>query len=688
MAFQNQTYSNSNNAYYITNQAPVIPTDPTALAAPVEFLNLNPGGGVTGATGSASYYSRLQQNDNFGFVLTENSTIQGPLMGIGMNPNGTNGPVGITGPQIYAGFSSSIPNILLHSSVTEVFGTLAVGSKLNNQDVNALKIDYSSTPFPNTVINQPGITNTLKLNLNTLDSNGKASITVTNPQNSTQLTYSTIISPDSIKVRTTTTGSYSELTTTGGWGQVKAVAGNGEISMITTGAGINAALQSNYGLTVAVNQYTANVQAINIDTTGNVEIPVKMFGPQVSTTVATTSTVTANIAKIGKVTVTNSNNSSIPDYISGFNNYQGQLVYNTLRNYARPDPAPDTALESLEIINVSGGPQTGGIQFYTSNNDNPTNPKWMGGFLQNNTGPGVSEFRLASTVQASMTQLTNVSTINSIPIRNFGVPTGSMFAWCPYIPVPPDGYVICSGGQYDYTNPLYAPLYNVIGMTYTYGTVAANHFRVPNMLGKAAYGSCSSNDNVPPGNERINVNVTGSSYVTSPTGTNILSLLCNSTDQPLYVGMKSEVSGMSMVIGNIIYNPSVANGFILVPDTGFAYSLGGPYGSCDFYFDNANQARNGPYIGNNAINFSNSPGSGVSYYNMKTEEVAIHTHPQAAGAGGGVNTIGSSNPVQGSTTGNNNGTWSYAPPGGINTAVNATMKYIPPNLSTWWIIKL
>jgi len=679
MAFQNQTYSNSNNAYYITNQAPVIPTDPTALAAPVEFLNLNSGGGVSGATGPAGYYSRLQQNDNFGFVLTENSTIQGPLMGINMNPNGTNGPVGYTGPQIYAGFSSSNPNILLHSSLTEVFGTFAVGSKINPQDINALTINYNSTPFPNTVIKQPGITNTLQLNVNTLDSFGKASITVTNPQNSTQLNFSTIIGPDSIKVKRNDTGSYSELTTTGGWGQVKAVAGTGEVSMITTGAGINAALQSNYGLTVSVNQFAAPISAINIDTTGNVEIPVKMFGPQVSTTVATTSTIITNTAGTGFLSI---GDSGIADYSRNAPFNTGKLTWNIIKS---TKGAPATASNSLEINNTAPDSTTGGIQFYCGNNTDIPNPKWMGGFQQTSVG-STSEFRLASTVQASLTQITNVSTINSISIRDFGVPTGSMFAWCPYIPVPPAGYLICDGGLYNQSDPLYAALFAVIGITYCDRTTPGGFFRVPNMLGKAAYGSVSSNDNIPPGNERVNVDVTGTQYVTNPSGINIQSLLCTGCDQPLYIGMKSEVPGMTMVIGNIIFLPT--GGFVLVPDNGFVISIGGPYGTCDFYFDNRVAAKNGPYIGNNFFKYSDTPGLGISYYSMKTEEVATHDHPQAAGGGGGVTTIGSSNPVQGSTTGPNNGSWSYIPSGGSSTKINATMKYIPPNLATWWIIKL
>jgi hypothetical protein len=104
------------------------------------------------------------------------------------------------------------------------------------------------------------------------------------------------------------------------------------------------------------------------------------------------------------VAVTNDNTASSVAYSTYYGNYQGNLRYNTIRDTAG---APATAIESLEIINVSGGAQTGGIQFYTANNGTPNLVKWMGGFLENNVGPQ-SEFRLASTVTASMPQLVNV----------------------------------------------------------------------------------------------------------------------------------------------------------------------------------------------------------------------------------------------------------------------------------------
>jgi microcystin-dependent protein len=50
----------------------------------------------------------------------------------------------------------------------------------------------------------------------------------------------------------------------------------------------------------------------------------------------------------------------------------------------------------------------------------------------------------------------------------------------------PMGFVVCDNKFYDPTNPLYAPLFAVIG--YEYGKDAQNRFGVPNLMGKTTVG--------------------------------------------------------------------------------------------------------------------------------------------------------------------------------------------------------
>lgn len=203
---------------------------------------------------------------------------------------------------------------------------------------------------------------------------------------------------------------------------------------------------------------------------------------------ATLSTITTNaIANFSHKTpnsiITNANSATIPPgpYPTAYGNFQGQLMYNTLRSTFG---APATAFESLEVVNVAGGPQTGGIQFYTSDNSNPSNPKWMGGFLQNNVGAGQSEFRLASTVTASLPQIVNVSTINTQPISAFGNPVGTIISFAAWNP--PVGYLRCDGSLV--SQSAYPALYAVIGDLYGFNTPAGSFF-LPDLLGKTMMGA-------------------------------------------------------------------------------------------------------------------------------------------------------------------------------------------------------
>jgi hypothetical protein len=687
MAYQSQTYSNGGHAYYITNENPVIPTDPTAIQTPLELL------GVGGA--GAAYYTRILQTDANGLAIIEASTIQGPLMGITLNPNGTNGPVANAGPQIYAGFTSTQPNILLTSSLTEVFGTLAIGTRLDQTDVNALKIGYSATPYPNSLITQTsGGSNQLQVSLQA-PLIGTPAVVIANPANATQ---TTTITGNSVTVKDTGFLQPSaSLSFLGGQAAVIAKTGTA-VTQILTDSGGGSALEATNSLGLIVNYDSVNQKNVLVgNTDGTTNIPLKMYGPEVSTIVTTTSTIKSNYSATVRDTITNKNGSSSPDYISGYNNYQGQLLYNTLRNnYANPDPAPVTAFESLEIVNVSGGPQTGGIQFYTSNNSAPTAPKWMGGFLQNNVGP-TSEFRLASTVQASMSQITNLSTINNIALRDFGVPTGSMFAWCPYVPTPPTGYLICDGGQYPQAGQ-YATLYAVIGTTYSYGAVNPGYFRVPNMIGRAAYGSVFDQSNVTPMASRVNVTAVGTVVVGTNTNNgggsseNVTGLYCTAADGPLYKGMITfTVPGNTMQIDAILYDQTTTGAFVLLPKAipSFPTNFQPPYGNLQFFFDdfNAPATKNAPYIGNNNQDFSATPGLGNTYYGMRKDEIAPTNVGTVATSSTGNAGAGNQRSEPNFSTPINTGIYSYTPPGGSFQSASAGIRYIPANTATWWIIK-
>ena len=477
MSLQNQTYANSASAYYLRNLTPIIPTDPTALAAPVEIINIS---------SSGAYFGRILQNDTSGLAILEVSTTQGPLMGISLNPKGTNGPVENAGPQIYAGFGSSNPNLLMTSSLTEVFGTLKIGSKTNPQDVNALTINYGNLPYPNTLLSQsangPG-TNQLQISLAT-PIIGTPSVTIANPITSN---INTTITPNSLTIKDTNIGTAPlvSLSFVGGQGAVTATTVNKSITMIANSSGQgNINTDGPLFITTNVSGGTGpkNVLIGNID--GTTQIPFKMYGPEVSTVtntsfIETTSTFTTNNAATGFLSI---NDSGISDYSRNASFNSGKITWNTIKS---SEGAPITASNSLEFNNTASTSTIGGIQFYCGFNQDIPNPRWMGGFQYSDP---VREFRLASTVTASLPQITNVSTINQVPLINYGNPIGTIISFS--MPTPPSGYLVCNGARYQQS--AYPLLYSVIQDYYTAQNGPPGTFSVPDCQGKVLMGALAS----------------------------------------------------------------------------------------------------------------------------------------------------------------------------------------------------
>ncbi len=697
MAFQSQTYSNSNNGYYVVNQAPINPNHPTALATPVEFLD------AIGPTGPTQYYSMLAQNDTYGMSLTERSTITGPIIGLAMNPNGTRGQAGQTGPQFYIGINGN-ETLVMTSSLTEVFGTFAVGSITNPGDVNALTINYSSIPFPNSAIKQTGqgVDQTIELDLfsNISSSNPlidkKSGVVIRNPDEIIYPGNSAVITNSAILIQQPTgLAPQASMSFLAGQATFTATTSNKSITMMADSGG-NGSIQADGSL--ALKASSPAVIGLLINTDGTTEVPLKMYGPEVSTIVTTTSTIKSNYSATAKDTITNQNGSSQGNYQSGYNNYQGQLVYNTLRNnYSNPDAPPVTAFESLEIVNVSGGPQTGGIQFYTSNNGAPLAPKWMGGFLENNTGSGVSEFRLASTVQASMTQITNVSTLNNVSLTSFGNPVGTIINFAAWNP--PVGYLRCDGASY--AKSAYPALYSVIGNTYGEDTL---NFAIPDCLGKTMMGALSAYSG--PNSGQVAAYTASAVFqglvtgVSNPFGTTSTGLFFSSSNRPVTQGMlcqQSDITASSYIVQYVVGS----DGRLTGPNRGFLVMLLGdvtavnPFvimpGTSVSFFPNPSMTvgQNYPKLGDEN---PQSIGVGTMSIWQDASQVGAHTHPQSAGGGGGTTTFGSANPIQGSQTGVNNTIFAYTAPayGGlpaIGVAAPRTMYSLPYNLGVTMCIK-
>lgn len=440
---------------------------------------------------------------------------------------------------------------------------------------------------------------------------------------------------------------------------------------------------------------------INVGSNGYISTPVLN---------ATLSTITTNaIAGFSHKTpnsiITNANSATVPTpYPQAYGNFQGQFMYNTLRSgYG----APTTAWESLEVVNVAGGPQTGGIQFYASDNSAPANPLWMGGFLKNNVGAGQSEFRLASTITASMPQLVNVSTINTLPITSYGNPVGTMLNWCGQnASLVPAGYLLCDGSEYPIAGT-YNALYNVIG---SWGNPPSNpsNFRIPDSRGKALLGSLTIPTNAgPAGAYTISVLFRNLFNVTLPAswggGTRTCMYIQNPTGQ-IFTGMRVLTAGFNntaSVLGFInsdgLYGnttpvpppPTASTASIIIFDAGMTNS--GPTNVTIQLHAEINKISEFPYIKNawdNAFTFL-----GVGNFNrlQKEFEVGAHQHIQQQGGVQGQAGLGPrcGDPnVGGPNTNTNGGLFSYQDPiSGLTTNAPMAVQNLPYNLATFQIIK-
>ncbi len=437
---------------------------------------------------------------------------------------------------------------------------------------------------------------------------------------------------------------------------------------------------------------------INVGSNGYISTP----------TVNATSSITTNYLtatssmKSAIVTVTNNNSSQFALYPNQYGNFQGQMIYNTLRDNRG---APATSYESLEIVNVSGGPQTGGIQFYTSDNSNPNFPKWMGGFLQNNVGAGQSEFRLASTVTASMPQLVNVSTINTLPIASYGVPVGTMLNWAGQsASTVPAGYLLCDGSYVNIAG-IYNNLFVTIG---SWGPTIGGQFRLPDSRGKTLLGSVTLPVNSgPAGAYTITANMVSLVTVTLPSswggGTRLCLYITNPTGQ-IFPGMHVVTAGFDLNVfvqgfinsdglyGNTspVTPPGVNNrGVIVIFTANQSYS--GPSNVPVQFQTNDGDAINYPYIQDSWNPLI--PGFGVGNYAQLQQEyeVGAHQHIQQQGGLQGQAGLGPrcGDPnVGGPNTNTNGGIFSYIDPTTSQTVSGPfAMFNLPYNIATFQIIK-
>lgn len=469
MALQYQTHANLGGPYYIRGADPIVPGD-QAIIGPVEIL-------PSDTSTQPAYYNRFNQTNATGLAISEFKTLGNELLSdIVLNINNSilltsQRPGEEAVLEVGVNQAGDAGRVTINANDGLVIKNLAGAGK-------GLQI-YHDGPTNQNRIETADITPAgarMNFNVNTSD-----------------ITFTNDVTPDFMKIspqtnifQVETPGAGLTAMTPGGVGFI-GVGTNGRIGPF---GGASVTLDSTTGVTIRTNSGTAlpNYNTITANQNGTVDFLSTITAPTVNAITANISTINNSTmtvsgnARIASVAVTNNNTGSSVPYSTYYGNYQGNLRYNTIRDTAG---APATAIESLEIVNVSGGAQTGGIQFYTANNGTPANVKYMGGFLENNVAPGQSEFFLASTTTASMRQIRNISTLNNIPITDYGNPVGTIIHFASW--VPPTGYLRCDGTSY--ATATYPNLFGVIG--YIYGGSGAN-FSVPDCLGKTMMGALAT----------------------------------------------------------------------------------------------------------------------------------------------------------------------------------------------------
>lgn len=680
MALQYQTHANLGSPYYIRGADPIVPGD-QAIIGPVEIL-------PSDTSTQPLYYNRFNQTNATGLAIGEFKT---------------------AGDELLSDIILNINNdIILTSRRTGEEAVLNVGvnpagdaGRVTISANDGLVINNLASAGKGLQIYHDGPTNTNRLEVVDITPAGaRMNFNV----NTSDISFTNDVTADFIKIGPRTDiiqveTPFAGLTamTPGGVGFI-GIGTNGRVGPF---GGSSVTLDSSQSVTIRTSSGIAplpNYNTITANANGTVNFLSTITAPtgNISTINASTINVSDN-ARIASVAVTNNNTFSSVPYSTYYGNYQGNLRYNTIRDTAG---APATAIESLEIINVSGGAQTGGIQFYTANNGTPANVKYMGGFLENNVAGGQSEFFLASTTTASMRQIRNISTLNNIPITDYGNPTGTIIHFATF--TPPIGYLRCDGTSY--ATATYPNLFGVIG--YIYGGSGAN-FSVPDCVGKTMMGALSGQGQATNyiANAVFGALVTGISSVALPGPTPITTgLWFRTSTKPITGGMNCLSVGSFTSTGYTVLCVVAGNGRIGGENDGFLVILRGnisavsvsPGAIIQFGPDpNYNFLQEYPILGNQD---PTSLGMGNMGIYQNTDEIGSHQHggtpdTQIAAATGGGGPLGN----RGANSGFNNGAYSFTRPaytiGGTTypavglASVPKTMNSLPYNLGVTMCIK-
>jgi hypothetical protein len=139
---------------------------------------------------------------------------------------------------------------------------------------------------------------------------------------------------------------------------------------------------------------------------------------------------------------------------------------------------------------------------------------------------------------ATITSILGLTSINTIPIADFGVPIGTIISFAAWNP--PPGYLRCDGSQVSAT--IYSSLYAVIGNTYD-DVIVPGDFRLPDLGGKVLTGALAQYNKTggaPPNTLAYGADATFQGVVTgvvNPLGGATSGIWISSSTKPIVQGM-------------------------------------------------------------------------------------------------------------------------------------------------------
>jgi microcystin-dependent protein len=291
--------------------------------------------------------------------------------------------------------------------------------------------------------------------------------------------------------------------------------------------------------------------------------------------------------------------------------------------------------------------------------------------------------------------INGLSSINGLAFpQSLGVPIGSMLMWpvgaYGATPTAPSGYLLCDGRTVSKTtySELWNLLQNIWSPTYPTGPADPDLFYLPDSRGRIPTGGV-------PNTYVVQASFQGVVNINLPTGGSRQGARFNQIQMPISGGPAQLYRGMVLlspfssgrnIVSLFAVNTTSGSGwfddmYILFQDPVFPGGV--PTIGTNFLFIMGDSA-NIPVVGlTNTLGGNTAAGYGKPYKVQQATEVAVHNHNANGGQSGGTTTIGSSNPIQGTTTGNPNGQFT------IDTVGNVAEAYPmnPANFGVNYIIK-